>query len=707
LDKTHLNSDLTKIIKTPILRIKIIAGVLLLLLECCQAFCQDYYTITLPDSLSALDLVKDTEGFLKVIDRNGIYQLNGRSLELNQKLPYTLSRLSSIHKNGDNFIYANSNKGFTELTSLGKILNHNLPVDQSVLSRLNDNQFLLLSKHIFSISDGKCSSLSTSQFDKNWNLFFNENQMYVLDGSNTLLSYDPDIGIDTISILDSDETISFFHVENDKIYFANCSTFYEAQIENNQFYILNSVSLPSNNCVIDLIVFENKIIVLSALNIFSIDNASFEIESIEQNLSDWEEMLAIESYGQGAFWLLSNKSLSLQTDLRQEYFELEETPASPVSFYRIRAKEYISDGQKVYKKNDANSEWQHDLGKAAPRKVISHLDIHPILIFDDFFLQIHNENALILNRTSLDKSQKYNDIKIQDDGVLLLSNQGFYKSTKQGVHELHDIVQNYYSIHETDLGTLVHAENAIYQYIDSDLSIFLTLDIPLKKIKIVDADMYGLSYQNQLLIEDLKTKEEVIADLGNIKVLDFILDDNKIIVLSEKSILIYDRKSLSNGNANLLQLIPFQSDGTTASIINYSNNIIRISSKSIIHELEVPPKNFMELPKIKIEKAENNNYNIVHTNHWTDNVKFNYYFSGESQNEAVWTSESVIESASIKGDFESMVVSMSDDLFGQSISSKSFKLAPRPAGLNYLYYLIMLMIIFASGFLGMRLLWTS
>jgi hypothetical protein len=250
-------------------------------------------------------------------------------------------------------------------------------------------------------------------------------------------------------------------------------------------------------------------------------------------------------------------------------------------------------------------------------------------------------------------------------------------------------------------------------FLMSDQSVFkivedqiIDLKIPIqdyKKYFIHDKVLCVLTSSNQLEVISLDGGENYTHAFGQFKSIDFSIHENTIYVLGHKSLLMLDHDAFVDNTFKVKNAIPLFEMIEDGKILKTASDQIVYTAGETIKVVDLKQLKDFELPKIKIE-SDDGKIKILNSNHWTDQIKYSYYYSGDEGNETIWSGSSSAGQVTSDNSYNSLKVSMTDDVFAQTIRSNTIDLLPQHSGINYGLYLIALLFIFVSGILGLRLI---
>ncbi len=670
-------------------------------------FSQVSYEFALPDTFNAIDIYSDGNQFLNIVEKNALYQLNGGQLEIIKTFPKALDRLGFKSFNDSVRIYNNQTNGFTELDIQGNLISHDAPINHSYLSKLSTDNYLLLGKHLYEYNENSWSTLSYKNQQSSNFITEDSNDRVIFNDNKQILSYNPLIGVDTILIhafkYPPNQCLEF----QGNLYYTSRNKIYKTLSNGKSISIIDSLDLDSQDIIVDIMPYNQQLIAISQNAIFLIDVNTMSHSSIPLIGNDMEEWLALEINTEESFWLLSTQSLYLITNIKFHTSIIDNNNPGNIFYYTIRNNEYLTDGNHVYKKEKSTNKYTLDPNKVAPQKIIKRGTDHPFLIFKNYAIQIHEDNALIINYLEFPNGETCNDLYSIEGNMHIATNQNVYKQLNSTFKKISNRQDDYSNFIISDSLILIEGESGFYKIENKQISAFTEIsDYQYGMFGYEGKLLYSIN-DNSLKIIDIDTEEDFDNLFGGIPYIDFTLHKNYLILLCNKSIIISDFDKVLDGNILIEQIIPLPFDSTNSNIIDVYNNTILIQNGETLVELEIPSKAIFRNPMVRIEKDIDDHKLIVkHTNHWSSNPKFNYLFSSNDGNEAIWTNDPNYDINEMADKYETVMVTMKDDVFPEYSYSNILKLNQTLIKFNYPFYIISLLIIFAASFLGLRLIST-
>ena len=685
------------------MRISLRTGILaVLLFSTLLGYSQNWRQIPLPDSINPIDLVSDEEGFLYLVDKYGYYILSAGQLEKMAAFRSPVSRWQSPFQDGNQIIYNQEVKGFYELNLPSLNTPHALNISEASLCSYAEN-YLLIKDKIYLFSEGNWRSVQDLDTLSYWSCLAKNGAVYLINKEG-ISRYNEDIGLESIYSFEAADELSAFTANATELITANCNTLNIFKWDADSLILDKSMNLGISECIKNMTFHNDGLLAVGNNMMYYINPTDGSVKSTSLELELYEECIDIESDNNRGYWLLTDKKLLYHSEEGQRQQALADINLKNSYHYTIRNKDYISNGKKVFKKNKKTSEWTFDPSKNPPSQVFTPEDRHPILVFKDAVMRIHHENALILDYFR-------NPIK-QDLSHALKCNENFYMATEDQLYVFDEFntlsqnipIENIISLSQYNNKVYVLCKQGLYLYTDDDITQIHNWSFDAKK-SILNADkLFVLSNSNQILYYNLRTQEEELINNPSVNPQDFIISDSLLVLLNHNNLFVYELEALSSSSIEPKGSIALQYPLQKAAIGGITDKTIHILSDSSVYEIILP--NNLQAPQylVRLVKDENlNRLKTYHTNHWNSNVRYNYIFSGYEHEEAVWTDQDIYSLDDHNGKFNAALVELKNGFPSNQSRSNIVKLAHSPH-INYSYYLIALLLIFASGFFGLRLI---
>ncbi len=406
----------------------------------------------------------------------------------------------------------------------------------------------------------------------------------------------------------------------------------------------------------------------------------------------------------GQLWLASNQRICNYADIYTKLARLENFNADDSHFYTIRENDYISNGEMVLKYDKTSQTWFHDKSKAAAQKIVTPPDGHPILIFEDYLLRIHKVNALILDYYEYKLEAPIIDAIKHNDQLLLATSNQIVSLPQNTVLDSTSFPNKIIAFDSDSSGDWLITNNAVFRIKESRLHLHSESTINANQSAFLsDGHLLSLNAQ-QAMISDLNTSEEQLLANADSSFIDFYIAEDSLYLLTSENLLTYTPANVGNSEYAFETSIPLPFPIELGKIVKVADSKALILTENNLIETHTHGNRASNKQKLRLIKDESNNtLRVVHTNHWTDKTRFNFIFSGKKNNEAIWTNSNVLELDESHNDYNSVKVIMTEPFSGDQASSNAIQLSSAPK-INYPYYIIVTILIFASGFWGSRLL---
>jgi len=663
---------------------------------------QEKYEFAIPDSLDFLALQSTEDGFLFLVERNGLYELNGGQLECIHNFKKVLSR-SSVFGNKKGHIIAGSEfGGFYEFTPDRNLIYHDLPVNHSILNRDKKGDYWLAASHLYGLDEDIWKT--TSRLGKSYKAFDSTTESPCFFHKNIILSVSEDSGLDTLLVLDNKSFIGAAFLNDENLYYTIENELYKVDISNElEPMLLTSRLLEIEGPILKLLILGKYLVIMSTDQIIVLDASLRNSDIPLIDAPDEYEWLDMGYRDDASIWTLNAKTLSIINFDRsiESSFKAESDIAQWP--YTIRRNDYISNGTEVRLFNANTGSWIVDKNKAAPRKVLIQDDGHPVLIFEDRLIKINRDNALILDYLLFDNAEVLDYAFTSELSYLLQS--GVIHAGRNGNSVPYPLDKDLIHLRTYDEKVFVTEGNTIYQW---DMEGFIDIYTPPNGIANFMALPYGfviLDKSGSLFSYTMKTEEtQQIASPGQ-AVEKIFVNNGLLYFLQGKSLISCKLERLDKLSDSDYSRYPLLFFGKDSQIIQLDDSVLWLKHDGLIKKLALNENHEIKSPRIFIELDEDkSSLKLHHTNHWSDDIQFNYFFTGNQGQETVWTTSTRQDIPNSEMPYTQLVVQMSDDIFGANSTRASIMLPTVSHTLNLPLYFLALIIIFASGFSGFRLI---
>lgn len=663
---------------------------------------QEKYEFALPDSLDFLALQSTEDGFLFLVERNGLYELNGGQLECIQNFKKALSR-SSIFGNSKGHIIAGAEfGGFYEFTPERNLVYHDLPVNHSILNLDENGDYWLAASYLYGLNEERWKT--ASRLGKAYKAVTGTEEKPCFFHNNIISRLSEDSKLDTFLILEDNMSIGAACLNDGKLYYTIENKIYKVDIgAKSEPVHETSRLLEIEGPILKLLAMDSHVAIMSSDQIITLDSSlrNSDIPTIDS--PEEYEWLDMAYRDDASVWTLNPKSLSIinfDRNIISRYRAEKNIPQWP---YTIRGNDYISNGAELRRFNKETGSWIVDKSKAAPRKIITPEDGHPVLIFKDRLIKIHRENALIMdylrfeNTEVLDYAFTKELSYLLQPGVIWAGRNGYsvpYQVDKDFIHlqTLNDevFITDGKTIHQWDGGNTI----AIYTA-PNGISDFIALPF----------GFVILDNSGSLFSYNIKTEETQGLSNPGQDIKKMFANNGKLYFLQGKTLISCPLENLNNISDSDYSRFPLLFYEKDSEVIQVDDSVLWLNNQGLIKKILLDENSEIKGPRIFIElNDDNNSLKVHHTNHWSEDIQFNYFFTGNQGQETVWARSTKQEIPKSDKPYSQLVVQMSDDIFGANSARASIMLPAVNQALNLPLYFLALIIIFASGFSGLRLI---
>lgn len=687
------------------MRIFLSAVFLLSLLIQNPVISQVYYAHELPDSLDAITLFKDQNGFLKIIARQGIYELNAGQLEKTIDFKAQIDPSVPLSLSADFIIASCSPAGFVESDGLGSCIFHDMPASNALLNKSTSGEYILLGRHIYSFNDNTWNQLEKGHFTKNWIVDDVHGSGIFAASKNLILAISARNRLDTLIELKESESVTAITSFNDTLVFASNGILKSFAISD-PGKIIHSRRLENPGLIKELIHSNNQIYAIASEKIYILDKRIKLLVTVQPELGVYEEILSVLPYNELAFWVLTTRGIFLYgpRSTKSITLPLPLKDSTDLSYYLIRNNEYIAYANAVFRLDKASNKFIPDPDKKPPYRVFTPRDGHPVLAFKDHLLRIHKHNAFILDWIPWPSESVVDHILVQGNDVLLHSDKQVFHY-RNGVINALSGSEGSSQIFRDDAFIYIKKDSSILRVSDKDWSSLISLPDDLHSIGIHDSQLFALIGNNQLFITKLEPEQEIRISLGNMEIDSLLVYDGEVLLAAKNALHFTNTSELIQGSAKF-STVPLKSDEDLGEILYFDSEKLIYRSDTGIHFLDRDAMFTISEPALRLELKDDGFFKVHHTNHWAIKPSFNYILSGEEDNQLIWTSKSKLQSPDDIKDYRQIKVLMKDDIYGRTLESNSVVIPELPLSLNYPLYLFALILIFASGLGALRLLKT-
>lgn len=684
------------------MRITLKTGLLaLLLLSNLCGYAQNWFTIPLPDSINLVDITTDEDGFLYLIDRENLYIISGGKLEKLKSFPNALDFTQLTFNNNQVAIYPSLSTGYQEIEWPEHTLYHDLKVDSSVLCKLQ-NQYILSGQSVYYFNENEWHTLWSDNPSPLTNAIAYKDKM-VLINKQGIFQYHIDLGLDTLSKFSNTKEVTATAIKDQNVYIADCDSIYKYDLPSGKK--VQSAQLFSNKCITQLIVLEDRIVCLAGNNIYHLDSNFIITDNPQIEAREFEEWKALAGYHEDSYWVASDQRILLYTDIDIDDIHLSQAQNLTSSFYTIRNNNYITNGLFVFKFDSKSNQWKIDNTKRAPIKAITPDDGHPILVFNNHLMRIHKDNALILNYVPWPSNEKNQDVVFFENQILCATDQSVHRLNSIDYNAIAESPDSLLKFHlSSDNKLFISGANGIYELRGDSIAPHHRFQYKAIKTEWIDNLVMSLTRSHQMMVYNLATSEEYILSTPALDYQDFFVTKKYCILLNHKTLMFYDLEKFTEGDVKLIKSIPLNRKLGQAHILNADKSEVLLATTDRLIGIKIPENTVIREPQLKVLKRNNDSrVQVYHTQHWAEKPHFRYMLSGEKKQTSVWTNTDTFNIANTHSDYNSLIVELKDNMLPGTSKSAVLSLQSK-VHFNYMYYIIALILIFAAGLTGLRLL---
>jgi len=664
-------------------------------------YAQSYQSITLPDSLDVIDIVTDTDGIVYILERYGLYTIRSGRLQKLTDFQMAVDRLDAFEDLQDSLIVRNARHGFTEVHLPDLAMIHKLPSNQGMLVR-NNEMYFLLDRNIY-------------LFNESWTGFESKDSLddwygYSIDGlscffnDSIMMCYHINRGLDTIQGYQGFDEITWAGTAGDTLWIASCSQLIAYKKTADTLHTVVKLETPGKNCVFDVVIHDNNIYVMDDRKIYHSDARSNQFKQLPLTTESQEEWKAIAPGNHGDVWIASNQRIINIGSQNIDISTISGIDADNSFYYTIRGNNYISNGSVVFQQQQAMGIWEVDRTKSAPSKVFTPNDGHPVLLFDQRLMRIHKSNALILDFLPLPENEVFLDVELFDSRLYLAGAKGVYSYIDDELKKIEDFETGDAAFQILESQLALHTDHKIYLYSDDRFISAANLEDSSTSSRMVSENVYLQLKASQLTGMDITTGEEWALTPAGQEVLDFRIHENRLLVLVNDKLLMYEIAKLQAENPVPLHNIPIQKLEDRAKIVDTNGQSVIILTRNKLLSAAVPEHGTSQEPVVKlVYNTSNNTITALHSEYWQERPSYNFLFTGSEGEESIWTRNAVFPLEEKSKKYEQVVVKIKDGLGINSIRSNVINL-PFKKPIPLRYYLILLILIFATALSGFRLI---
>jgi len=435
--------------------------------------------------------------------------------------------------------------------------------------------------------------------------------------------------------------------------------------------------------------------ILSSRSLISLENG--HKKSVDLDLNDGEELVAIHLGSDQNIWLLSNQSLYVipNTELKIYTIPSDKQSESILDFYQIRDKNYLSDGRKVYSLAKGENNWNIEPKKEAPVTVINDKKGNPSLIFkNNKGIKLSTKNAKIIKKLSIPETEEIINIDLIKDRKYYSTKSNLYEVYANELKLLSHKEDQFYKVLETENGIFAFAQNGIYKVQDDKivplLATYKNATYPFSRNQFQIDNKLFVAKNNSIQI--IETLNESIQDvpLRPLEILDVHENGTLVWLFCSKSIVALDKGKLTNGKAEIVKVIPIYQQLDKGQMYKLSDDEIWAMGKDKVFRIKVNDPITAYTPKMFVYKVTNsegeelsNTDNIINvqnsdfplsvsyngTNFWTDKINYAYHLNYDGKNISEWRSENTYEMNYIGPGKYTLNAKFKDDIYGVNVSA--------------------------------------
>ncbi len=360
-------------------------------------------------------------------------------------------------------------------------------------------------------------------------------------------------------------------------------------------------------------------------------------------------------------WLLTHNQVIIITPHHLHKYDL--APAHEIyKPYKIRDKLYCSNGLRVMQKY--NEEWHERNNLKAPQNVTISGSGDTYLIYENRAEKLSKDNAQLIETIDRFRGELIEDINTD----YVCTSESVYKNR---VKISQSVDQYYKSIIHNDQ-VIILGQSGIYTYTNGQFRLLKSTQIPQSKNYFIqDGHVFYFSDNTIHHIEIENPENEGILVIKKSKILDFISDDNHLIILTTSSVLYIDKELLLRDRVLMDKVIPI-SPRLTDATLSMIDGDVWISTRESLTLIDADNAMGQQLPALSLIYTPHH-YDISTTlksnNFYSDKINYTYYINTSEGSKTIWTKDPDLTVERDPNTDINIIAKMNDDVFAQDIYS--------------------------------------
>ena len=453
------------------------------------------------------------------------------------------------------------------------------------------------------------------------------------------------------------------------------------------------------------------------------------IESYGITLKPGEEFISVHEDQMGSIWVLSNLKIYRISHSPFMAYDFADIETDYSYLYRIRDNVYYSNKARVYGYVPDQERWEIHKRKVAPSTASRTAEGHTILGFaNQQAIKIDKTNARILRRFEFPEDEQINNIIESETGYFICTNSHLYHKKEGGEIELISInPTSFYNVIDAFDNSYVFSEKAIYKLQNDSLSRVslanLNGNFPYSTNQFVSGGKIYCCTNDEIKIINPETDEVTSVPFQSLEIKDIHRDGDNLYLLSDKSLLRLDVKSLNETEPEVLASVPLPHQLLESKIYDFGTDelwikglqrVLKINKNSINNH----QKPILTLDRIitkdgyTVEVGEEMSFvfqqhdlplklEFFNNNYWSNNTGYVYHLAGDNNNSSEWQSGNHYEFNPEKGGVYMLNAKMRDEVFGQDIFSETIQIhVLKPDSLSRKSLIIIPLFLFFAMILG-------
>ena len=603
---------------------------------------QSFQRIDLNLKGEPVDLIQLTDKNIHLVTSTSVYQFSNGQFSLLSNHPWPIQHRSSSEDTGLHFIYSGINDTNFRLDDKTNYLTLKQDYEAGTITWNQD--FLIYANEDLDILTSD-STMIHSEFDSGsdskWLSTFLEGVPYMIHKLHGVVYLDTlKMEFEQISHNWFGENPTALSGIEDKLFIGFNGGY--SVYSNNTVRSKSLYKLIGTSPILKFLNHQSKNYILTPENVLVNVGSNHAILNIE--LESGDELVDIISGDNGKLIILSRRHLFILDTNESISFEGISNSDALIDLYKIRDRTYYSNGNSVYKFNPYTSSWMLNPNKIPPQHINTDKDRNTFLVFKNEAILLDKANAEFLGKWPIPAEEVFN-IQESEGGVFLCTDQNLYLNIENGWEKLNSDQDSFLNIIVSDRSLHTISSSGIYEISGEGLSLVESMDMysfPQQgKWYKIQSNILIATQLGILQFDPDGNKAELIYKRQNI--LDFHVTLDQIFILTPKTLIAYDLRTLLNGRLEVKGVRRLESNWTQGKIYDFNDDRLWLASSSEIKQFKLNEFDYHEPIKFFLDKIESKVRGVVEVDNATEfnitaedmPVKLSYqhnrYLAGEDQ----------------------------------------------------------------------------